>query len=43
MSDDEKQPLVPRLWFPEFRKAGEWGAPKLEEISVLVDISVRTA
>lgn len=39
MGDDksEKSALVPRLRFPEFRDAGEWAAPTLEEISVPVD------
>lgn len=37
MSGNHKRPLAPRLRFPEFRDAGEWDAPKLEEISVLVD------
>ncbi|MDD3609686.1 MAG: restriction endonuclease subunit S [Halothiobacillaceae bacterium] len=33
----EKSALVPRLRFPEFRDAGEWDTPKLEDISVPVD------
>lgn len=40
MSDcmnDEKKPLVPKLRFPEFRDAGEWATPTLEEISAPVD------
>lgn len=32
MSGNEKQPLVPRLRFPEFRGAPEWGRNKLEEL-----------
>ncbi len=31
MSGSEKQPLVPRLRFPEFRDAGEWKATTLGE------------
>ncbi len=39
MSDDnsEKSALVPRLRFPQFRGAGEWATPKLEDISVPVE------
>ena len=33
----EKSALVPRLRFPEFRNAGEWAIPKLEDISVPVE------
>lgn len=34
---DEKSALVPRLRFPEFRNAGEWAIPKLEDISIPVE------
>ncbi len=39
MSDEnkEKSALVPRLRFPEFRKAGKWAIPKLEDISISVE------
>lgn len=30
-------PLVPRLRFPTFQKAGEWSAPKLGDISIPID------
>lgn len=35
--NNEKSALVPRRRFPEFREAGEWAAPKLEDISVPVE------
>ncbi|QTP34023.1 hypothetical protein B7759_02629 [Burkholderia glumae] len=35
--NDEKTALVPRLRFPEFREAGEWAVPELQEISMPVD------
>jgi len=35
--NNEKSGLVPRLRFPEFLEAGEWAAPKLEDISVPVE------
>lgn len=37
MSGNEKQPLVPRLRFPEFQEAGGWATPKLQDISVPVE------
>jgi len=37
MSEENKSALVPRLRFPEFREAGEWTTPKLEDISVPVE------
>lgn len=36
MREQRKQALLPKLRFPEFREAGEWENPKLEEISVPV-------
>ena len=36
MSGKEKRPLVPRLRFPEFREAAEWGKDKLEELITTV-------
>lgn len=36
MSGNEKRPLVPRLRFPEFREAPEWGRNKLEELITTV-------
>ncbi|WP_201796286.1 MULTISPECIES: restriction endonuclease subunit S [Gammaproteobacteria] len=37
MSGNDKRPLVPRLRFPEFQDAGEWGSPTLGEISEPVE------
>ncbi|MFM4124966.1 restriction endonuclease subunit S [Klebsiella quasipneumoniae subsp. similipneumoniae] len=36
MSEKEKSPLVPRLRFPEFREAAEWGSEKLEQLITTV-------
>lgn len=36
MSEKEKCPLVPRLRFPEFREAAEWGSEKLEQLITTV-------
>lgn len=36
-ANNEKTALVPRLRFPEFREAGEWATPQLQEISMPVD------
>lgn len=36
MSGNEKQPLVPRLRFPEFRDAGEWITVELGKLSRLL-------
>ncbi len=36
MSEKEKCALVPRLRFPEFREAAEWGSEKLEQLITTV-------
>jgi len=36
-ANNEKKVMVPRLRFPEFRDAGEWAVPELQEISMPVD------
>ena len=36
-ASDQNSALVPRLRFPEFREAGEWASPKLEDISLPVE------
>ncbi len=33
MNKENKKTMTPKLRFPEFREAGEWGEPKLSEIS----------
>lgn len=35
--NNERTEVVPRLRFPEFREAGEWATPQLQEISIPVD------
>jgi len=37
MSGNEKQPLVPRLRFPEFKNTAEWQSPTLGEVSEPVE------
>lgn len=36
-ASNEKRAMAPRLRFPEFRDAGEWAVPELQEISTPVD------
>ena len=37
MSGNKKQPLVPRLRFPEFKNTAEWQSPTLDEVSEPVE------